>query len=310
MSTPPPIHPQVSALLAEQVAAAGADGPPDLAAMRAAYLDAALRLGGAREEVAEVQDVVVGGPGGICARTYRPAAACAPLGAILWCHGGGWVLGDIEGFEHVCRALANAAGHIVVSVDYRLAPEHPFPAPLDDALAAVEWALGHGADQLGFDRDRVIVGGDSAGGTLAAVATRHHAHRLAGHLLVYPAVDAAMQTASYAGAVGAQVGGLTPDHMRRCFDAYLQGADVADPDVSPLRGALAGLPPALVAVAEHDVLRDDGLAYAEALTAAGVPVELRRFDDMVHGFLRWGGVVDRATELVGAMGAWSRERLA
>ena len=306
MSTPPPVHPQVTALLSQQDVAAEADGPPDLAALRAGYLDAALRLGGAREEVAEVQDVVLGGPAG---RAYRPAGACSPLGAIVWCHGGGWVMGDIEGFEHVCRALANASGQVVVSVDYRLAPEHPFPAALDDALAAVRWALGHGARQLGFDPGRVIVGGDSAGGNLAAVAARHHADRLAGHVLVYPVADAAMDTPSYRESAGADVGGLTPDSMQRCFAAYLQDADVANPDVSPLRGELSGLPPALVAVAHHDVLRDDGLAYAAALEAAGVEVELLRFDDMVHGFLRWGGTVERATELIGAMGSWSRARL-
>ncbi len=274
--------------------------------MRAGYLEAALRLGGAREEVAEVQDVVAGGPN---ARAYRPGAACEPLGAIVWCHGGGWVIGDIEGFEHVCRALANAAGHIVVSVDYRLAPEHPFPAALDDALAAVAWALGHGAQQLGYDADRVVVGGDSAGGNLAAVAARHHRDRLAGQLLVYPVVDAGMTSASYRDAAGADIGGLTPDSMERCFRAYLQGGDITDPDVSPLRGELTGLPPALVAVAEHDVLRDDGLAYAAALAAAGVAVELLCFDDMVHGFLRWGGVVDRAGELVRAMGDFTRALL-
>ncbi len=274
--------------------------------MRAGYLETALRLGGAREEVAEVQDVVAGGPN---ARAYRPGAACEPLGAIVWCHGGGWVIGDIEGFEHVCRALANAAGHIVVSVDYRLAPEHPFPAALDDALAAVAWALGHGAQQLGYDADRVVVGGDSAGGNLAAVAARHHRDRLAGQLLVYPVVDAGMTSASYRDAAGADIGGLTPDSMERCFRAYLQGGDITDPDVSPLRGELTGLPPALVAVAEHDVLRDDGLAYAAALAAAGVAVELLCFDDMVHGFLRWGGVVDRAGELVRAMGDFTRALL-
>ena len=307
MSTPPPIHPQVTALLAEPDVAADADGPPGLACLRAGYLAAALRLGGAREEVAEVQDVVAGGPN---ARAYRPVAACEPLGAIVWCHGGGWLMGDIEGFEHVCRALANAAGHIVVSVDYRLAPEHPFPAALDDALAAVTWALGHGARQLGYDSDRVIVGGDSAGGNLAAVAARHHLDRLAGQLLVYPVVDAGMTTASYRDAAGADIGGLTTESMKRCFLAYLQGGDGTDPDVSPLRGELTGLPPALIAVAEHDVLRDDGLAYAAALAAAGVAVELLRFDDMVHGFLRWGGVVDRAGELIRAMGDFTRALLA
>jgi acetyl esterase len=307
VSAPPPVHPQVTALLAEQEAGADEAGPADLSAMRAGYLEAALRLGGAREEVARVEDVVAGG---VCARAYVPANTCASFGAIVWLHGGGWVLGDVEGFEHVCRALANAAGQVVVSVDYRLAPEHPFPAARDDAVAAVGWALGHGADQLGYDASRVIVGGDSAGGNLATVAVRHHADRIAGQLLVYPVTDAGMGTSSYAEATGADIGGLTPESMERCFEAYLQGTDAADPDVSPLRADLAGMPPTLLAVAGHDVLRDDGLAYAEALRAAGVEVELLRFDDMVHGFLRWGGVVDRAQELIRAMGEWSRTRLA
>ncbi len=304
MSAPPAIHPQVTALLAEQVAGGDADGPADLVAVRASYLEAALRLGGAREEVARVLEVVAGGP---CARAYEPAQRVRPLGAIVWLHGGGWVMGDLEGFEHVCRALANASGRTVVSVDYRLAPEHPFPAARDDALAAVDWALGHGAAQLGYDPARVVVGGDSSGGNLAAVAVRHHAERVEAQLLVYPVTDAAMTSESYVSAAGADVGGLTPETMERCYAAYLQGADGADPDVSPLRAPdLSGLPPTFVAVADHDVLREDGVAYAEALRMAGVRVELQHYDDMVHGFLRWGGVVDRAAELIRAMGDFTR----
>jgi len=304
VSAPPAIHPQVTALLAEQAAGGNAAGPADLVAVRASYLEAALRLGGAREEVARVLEVVAGGP---CARAYEPAQRVTPLGAIVWLHGGGWVMGDLEGFEHVCRALANASGRVVVSVDYRLAPEDPFPAARDDALAAVEWALGHGAAQLGWDPTRVVVGGDSSGGNLAAVAVRHHAERVEAQLLVYPVTDAAMTSASYVSAAGADVGGLTPETMARCYAAYLQGADGADPDVSPLRALdLAGLPPTFVAVADHDVLREDGVAYAEALRAVGVPVELQHYADMVHGFLRWGGVVDRAAELIRAMGDFTR----
>lgn len=302
MSTPP-LHSQVIAVLADTAARAAAEGAPDLAAMRAGYLDAALRLGGVREEVAEARDIVAGG---VAARAYRPLAACAPAAAIVWFHGGGWVLGDIEGFDHVCRALANAAGRVVISVDYRLAPEHPFPAARDDALAAVRWALGPGAGELGYDPAHVVVAGDSAGGNLAAVAAAHHRDRLAGHLLVYPVTDAAMDTDSYRAVAGADVGGLTAESMQHCWQTYLQGQDPADPDASPLRGELTGLPRALVAVAGHDVLRDDGLAYAAALEAAGVEVELLVYPDMVHGFLRWGGAVDRAGELIRAMGAWSR----
>ncbi len=307
MSVPPAVHPQVTALLAQQATGPGADAPAELEVLRASYLEAAMRLGGAREEVARVEDVLAGG---VPARAYVPVHLAAPAGAVLWAHGGGWMLGDLDGFDHVCRALANAAGHVVVSVGYRLAPEHPFPAARDDMLAAVEWALGHGAAQLGFDPARVIVGGDSAGGNLAAVAVAHHRERVAGQLLVYPATDAAMATSSFAEAAGADVGGLTPEAMARCWEAYAQGADRADPELSPLRGEPAGLPPTLVALAGHDVLREDGVAYAAALRAAGVEVELLLFEDMVHGFLRWGGVVDRARELVDALGGWARARLA
>ena len=306
MSAPPAIHPQIAALLRQMEGDDEEAGPPELAALRASYLDAALQFGGASEPVAETRDVLAGG---VPARSYRPCVAAEPLGAILWFHGGGWVMGDLDGFDHVCRALANASGQMVVSVDYRLAPEHPFPAPLEDARAALAWALEEGPDQLGYDEARVIVGGDSAGGNLAAVAARGAADRLAGLLLVYPVTDASMASESYREAAGADVGGLTPDSMEACFAAYLQGADVADPDVSPLLGKVDGLPPAFVAVAEHDVLREDGIAYAAALEAAGVPVELHRYAGMVHGFLRWGGMVDCTQELIGAMGDWSRARL-
>jgi acetyl esterase/lipase len=196
----------------------------------------------------------------------------------------------------------------VVSVEYRLAPEHPFPAAVDDARAAVDWALGHGAGQLGYDPSRVVVGGDSAGGNLATVAARHAGGALRGQLLVYPALDAAMDSPSYAEFSGGPM--LTRDEMGQCYDAYLGTVDRSDPDASPLRCAdLRGAPPAFVAVAGHDPVRDDGLRYAEALRAAGTPVELRVFDDMVHGFLRWGGVVDRAGELIGLLGAAARRML-
>ena len=306
MSAPPAIHPQVAALLRQMEGDDAEAAPPELAALRASYLEVALEFGGASEPVAETREVLAGG---VPARAYRPCVAAEPLGAILWLHGGGWVMGDLDGFDHVCRALANASGQMVVSVDYRLAPEHPFPAPVEDARAAVAWALADGPDQLGYDAARVIVGGDSAGGNLAAVATRGLADRVAGLLLVYPVTDARMTSQSYRDGAGADVGGLTPASMEACFAAYLQGAEVDDPEVSPLRGDLTGMPPTFVAVAEHDVLREDGVGYAAALQAAGVEVELHHFEDMVHGFLRWGGMVDRAQELIGEMGEWSRARL-
>ena len=301
------IHPQVRALI--EIALAGADepGPPDLEAERAAYLQTALELGGAVEEVARVQDVVIPDVEGgrLRARAYWPTVPAEPLGALVWLHGGGWYVGDIESFDRVTRQLANASGAVCVSVDYRLAPEHPYPAALHDARAAVAWAAGAGARQLGTDPARVAVGGDSAGANLAAGAARHEREAVRAQLLVYPALDAAQDSASYrAFADGALLGAKD---MERCWTLYLDGADGAQPDASPLNADdLPGVAPAFIAVAGHDVLRDDGLRYAEALRAAGVDVTLERYDDMVHGFLRWGGVVDRTRDLVEALGEYAR----
>src|SRR6185436_9153240 len=224
------------------------------------------------------------------ARAYRPTAV-EPVGALLWLHGGGWCIGDLDGFDRVCRSLCNAAGATVVSVDYRLAPEHRYPAAVEDADLAVAWATGHGAVQLGFDAARVAIGGDSAGGNLAAVAALHAPGALRAQLLVYPVIDA----------------------VAFCWKTYLGEEDLArgtEPDASPLRaGDLSAAPPAYIAVAGHDVLHDEGIAYARALEAAGVPVTLRDFADMAHGFIRWGGVVDRTRELVADLGAFARETL-
>jgi acetyl esterase len=304
---PAGVHPQAAAVLtSEGSSALGA--APDLAGLRAGYAETARRLGGVPEPVAAVQDIAIGGT--VPARVYRPLepAAGAP-GCLLWLHGGGWVLGDLEGFDHVCRALANASGHTVVSVDYRLAPEHPFPAGLEDARTALAWAGGAGAEELGHDRGRVVIGGDSAGANLATVAARDGGARL--QLLVYPVTDGALDTASHrAGTEGPL---LTRAEMASCWAAYIAPEERLRPDASPLRAApevLAAAPPALVVVCGFDVLRDEGVAYAEKLTGAGVATELVDFPDMVHGFLRWGGAVDRAGELVTLLGARTRAALA
>jgi acetyl esterase len=218
-------------------------------------------------------------------------------------------MGDLEGFDHVCRALANAAGHSVVSVDYRLAPEHPFPAGLEDARTALRWACGPGARELGHDPGRVVIGGDSAGGNLATVAARDGGARL--QLLVYPVTDGELDTPSYrAGTEGPL---LTRGEMEACWAAYVAPGERLGPDASPLRASpdvLAAGPPALVVVCGFDVLRDEELAYAEKLRDAGVRAEVVDFPDMVHGFLRWGGAVDRAGELVQLLGARTRAALA
>ncbi len=282
---------------------------PDLAGLRASYGEVARRLGGVPEPVAAVEDILLDGT--VPARAYRPLEpAPGEPGCAVWLHGGGWIMGDLEGFDHVCRALANAAGHSVVSVDYRLAPEHPFPAGLEDARTALRWACGHpGARELGHDPGRVVIGGDSAGGNLATVAARDGGARL--QLLVYPVTDGELDTPSYrAGTEGPL---LTRGEMEACWAAYVAPGERLGPDASPLRASpdvLAAGPPALVVVCGFDVLRDEELAYAEKLRDAGVRAEVVDFPDMVHGFLRWGGAVDRAGELVQLLGARTRAALA
>ena len=313
------LHPQVERLVE--------DGrgwkASSLEELRAGYARTAAELGGPVEDVAAVEDLTIpradraGNPSGLGgelgARLYRPAACDDPAGCLVWLHGGGWCVGDLEGFDRVCRTLANAAHALVLSVDYRLAPEHPFPAPVHDADAALRWARGEGAGRCGHDPGRVAVGGDSAGGTLAAVAARHARDdgrpALRAQALVYPVTDAAMAGKSYSGSSPM----LEAEQMRSCWAVYRADAPVAedDPDLSPLAAPdLDGVAPALVLVAGHDVLRDDGVAYAAALRAAGVEVELADYEDMAHGFLRWGGAVDRGGEAVRQVARFARERLA
>jgi len=290
-----------------------ASTPEEFRAMRDDYVQTAIRLGGALEPVSRVEDVVIArpdGPAALPARAYRPTAV-DPVGALVWLHGGGWCIGDLDGFDRVCRSLCNAAAATVVSVDYRLAPEHRYPAAVEDADLAVAWATGHGAAQLGFDPARVAIGGDSAGGNLSAVAALHAKDALRAQLLVYPVVDAGMDTGSYREHGDFPL--LTAAAVAFCWRTYVGGDDLTragEPDASPLRAAdLADAPPAYIAVAGHDVLHDEGIAYAHALEAAGVPVTLRDFEDMAHGFIRWGGVVDRTRELVADLGAFAREAL-
>ncbi len=307
------LHPQVQSILAAGAAARDDDAAvsPDLEALRAGYLQTAIELGGAVEEVGRVEDVVIPrGDARIRARAYWPRVpADGPAGALVWFHGGGWCLGDLEGFDRVSRALANAAGHAVVSVDYRLAPEHPYPAAVEDAVAALCWARGDGAAEFGADPERMAAGGDSAGGQIAveaALETRDDGlPPLRAQLLVYPALDPSMGSDAYSEFADGPL--LTATEMQFCWGAYLGSGD-------GYRGALAredlaGAPPALIAVAGHDPLRDDGLAYARALRAADVDVHVEIYEDMAHGFLRWGGVVDRAHELVAALGEHTRTAL-
>jgi acetyl esterase len=286
-----PVDPQIATLL-ELIAAAESkpmsEGTPEEARRGFRTLTVDLRDPAAVPDVASVEDTTVAGAeGDLPARVYRPAAD-GPLPTLLLLHGGGFVIGDLDTHDVTARTLANGCRAVVVSVDYRLAPEHPFPAAVDDALAAARWVADH-LVELGGD-DRVAVAGDSAGGNLSAVVAqtfRDEGRPLAGQLLVYPATD---------------MGGSYPSHVENAEGYFLDAAtmawflqqyaggaaDLADPRLSPLHGDLAGVAPAVVVVAELDPLRDDGLAYAAALEAAGVPVEVRTFPGLIHGFVDMG----------------------
>jgi acetyl esterase len=304
LSAEPGLHPQVQALLEAELASPHALGPADLAAQRAGYLQTAMERGGALELVDATEDVVIPteGDARIVARVYTPQGGPRVGGRLVWLHGGGWIIGDLEGFDWVSRSLANAAGAELVSVDYRLAPAHPFPAGVRDADAALRWAVDRGGP--------VAIGGDSAGGNLAAVAVRHARDaglEVAAQMLVYPATDATMAGASHRERDNAL---LSAESMRACWGIYRGATPAEDPDVSPLHADdLSGLPPTLVAVAGHDVLCDDGVRYAGVLREAGVDVELDVYEDMAHGFLRWAGVVERSRELIDSLGAFAARHL-
>jgi len=242
-----------------------------------------------------VADQAVAGPAGdIPVRIYSPAPDRA-LAALVFFHGGGWALGDIEVVDPLCRELALRAGCVVINVGYRLAPEHPFPAALDDCWAVTTEVIRESA-RFGVDQRAVAVAGDSAGGNLAAAVAaraRDEGVALAHQLLVYPVLDSALDTASYA--AFASGFGLDADVMAWFIGLYAGAADRADPRLAPLRMPdLTGLAEATIITAECDVLRDEGEAYAARLTAAGVDVALRRFDGVVHSFFVFPEIFDAA----------------
>ncbi|WP_341912800.1 alpha/beta hydrolase [Ferrovibrio terrae] len=265
-------------------------------------------------EVSELDNIAAPGPHGpIPLRYYRPAGVDKrePIPVLVFYHGGGWVIGDLDTHDVVCRSLANEARCAVVSVDYRMGPEHKFPAAVDDAYAAAHWVAGE-AKSLRIDADRLAVGGDSAGGNLAAVVALMArgkrkdgdatAPKIGYQLLIYPATDMHMDTQSHKSFAKDHL--LTRDSMDWFQLQYLNGtADRDDWRASPLRAkSLAGLPPAYVLVAGHDPLRDEGEAYAVALKQAGVPVVFREFPGQIHGFVVLGKVIPQATQAIAEMG--------
>jgi acetyl esterase len=305
--------PEIRALLDQQ----DASGRPPLHQQsvpeaRAFHLADARALNGPSAPVASVQDRAIPGPAGdLPVRVYTPEGE-PPFPIVVWFHGGGWVVGSLDTYDPLCRALAAAVPAVVVSVDYRLAPEHRYPAAVEDAYAATLWASRNAA-QLGGAQHRLAVAGDSAGGNLAAVVALGARDRggpaIAFQLLVYPVLDAAADTASWR--EHAEGFHLTAAGMRWYWDHYLGGADGAAPDASPLRAAsLGGLPPALVICAEHDVLRDEGEAYAARLRQAGVAATVSRYPGVVHGFFRWRAVTGAAEAALQEAAAALRSGLA
>lgn len=289
----PALDPQLAELLAfmdEAAAAPMSEGTPDEARQAFRTLTVDLRDPAAVPEVASVEDTTVpGADGDLPARVYRPD----PEGArptITFFHGGGWVIGDLDTHDLTCRTLATLCDAVVVSVAYRLAPEHPAPAAVDDALAATRWVAEHlsdlgGAASLG-------VAGDSAGGNLSAVVAqvfRDESRPLAGQLLFYPGTDMVGDHPSLT--ENAEDYFLDVPTMAFFLDHYvghLDGAGLDDPRLSPLHGDVAGVAPAVVATAQFDPLRDQGHAYATHLADAGVPVEHTTFPGLIHGFVDMG----------------------
>ncbi|HUZ73162.1 MAG TPA: alpha/beta hydrolase [Stellaceae bacterium] len=267
------------------------------------------------EDVGAVEDRSLPGPGGaIPIRLYRAHGTSREevLPVMVYFHGGGFVIGNLDSHDRVCRALANRAGCAIVAVDYRLAPEHPFPAAVEDAWAAVEGVRAQ-AGALGIDGRRLAVGGDSAGGNLAAVTAllaRDAKVFLAAQLLVYPVTDLGAESASYREFADGYM--LTRDTMQWFSRLYLaRQQDMADWRASPLRAAdLSGLAPALVLTAGFDPLRDEGKTYADRLAAAGTPVRYRCFDGLIHGFLGMTNAVDAADEAFGECAAALRQGFA
>ena len=247
--------------------------------------------------------------GSIPARIYTPknprqTAGLAP--ALVFFHGGGWVIGDLDSHDVVCRKLADEGRLIVISVDYRLAPEHKFPAAVDDAIAATKWIAGN-AKQLGIDASRLSVGGDSAGGNLAAVvaiaARDGNGPAIAGQVLIYPATDFAMTHPSHSEPETSIL--LTHSVIRWFKNHYLGDADINDWRASPARATtLQGLPPAYVLTAGADPLRDEGDEYAARLKEAGVTVTYRHFPGQFHGFFTMGKLLQQANVAASDIGAW------
>jgi acetyl esterase len=309
-----PLDPKVAAYL-EEMAKAGFPANETLtpAEARRMMLERRALIPQQTVPVANVDDRAIPGPDGeIPIRVYTPDGQ-APFPVLVFFHGGGWVIGSLDTHDSLARGLANAGGCVVVSVDYRLAPEHKFPCAAEDAYAATCWAAEHAAE-VGGDGSRLAVAGDSAGGNLAAAVALMARDRggppLALQILIYPVTDRDFDTPSYL--EKGEGYGLTRSGMQWFWNHYLSGdADVANPYAAPLRAPeLAGLPPAFVITAEFDCLKDEGDAYAERLRQAGVSTTLSSYDGMIHGFMTLATLFPQGAQAIEESGAALREAFA
>ena len=233
--------------------------------------------------------------GGVPCRVYTPADAA---GTLVYFHGGGWVLGNLNSHDTMCRRLADSSGSTVVSVDYRRPPEHPFPEPLDDCVAVTRAVLEE-------TNEPVVIGGDSAGGNLAAGVVSSGVEGLAGVVMLYPVIDPTMTTASYR--TFADGHGLTSATMAWFWNHYLGGHSQDDPRLAPLQADLSSFPPALVTTSGYDVLRDEGRVFAARLKDAGRCVDHVEHGDQIHGFMHFAGVIPAGAEALVNVGQWVRK---
>ena len=292
-----PLDPQVVQVM-EAMAALGLP-PADTVSPEEARANAKLRKRSPGPEVAKVEDRTIPGPDSdVPVRIYTPESS-GPFPILVWFHGGGWVVGDLESADGSARNLCVGGQCVVVSVDYRLAPDAKFPGPAEDCWAATIWAVDNAA-RINGDPTRLAVGGDSAGGNLAAVMALMAAERggpeIALQLLIYPVTDVNFNTVSYSD--NAEGYSLTKVGMQWYWEHYLENdADALNPYAAPLQAeSLVGQPPALVITAEFDPLRDEGEAYAKRLTEAGVATTVTRYDGMIHGFFSMTAVVEKSQQ--------------